>query len=235
MSSFLTPMTESCGPGHAEVGDVRRAAGQHARVVRLDVRVRAEDGGRAACEVPAHRDLLAGRLGVHVHDQDRAGLQGLAHQAVDDLERGARRLQGQAAQQVQHRHRRPVPRRHRQHPAARQRAQVVGGTHHPLRRREVGARAVAAPRVVAERQAVDARRQQARAQPRRDARAAGHVLAVRQHEVEVELVAQRGHVPLDGVEAGIAEDVAEEEDAHHPDRGTPGRGPASPESLPLPC
>ena len=44
--SATLPITESCGPGHAGVGDRRRPAGEHARVVRLHVRVRAEHGGR---------------------------------------------------------------------------------------------------------------------------------------------------------------------------------------------
>ena len=58
--------------GHADVGDVGRAAGQHARVGGLHVRVGADDGRDPAVEVPAHRDLLGGRLRVHVHDDDAA-------------------------------------------------------------------------------------------------------------------------------------------------------------------
>ena len=55
--------------GHAGVGDRGGAAGEHARVVRLDVRVRAEHGGDAAVEVVRERDLLARRLGVEVDDR----------------------------------------------------------------------------------------------------------------------------------------------------------------------
>ena len=54
--------------GHADVRDVRRAAGQHARVGCRDVRVGADDRRHAAVEVPAHRDLLARRLGVEVDE-----------------------------------------------------------------------------------------------------------------------------------------------------------------------
>ena len=56
-----------------------------------------------------------------------------------------------------------------------------------------------------------------------------HVPALRD-ELDLDLVLANGENV-----AGVAEDVAEEEDAHHRDRGTLGRGPASPESLPLPC
>jgi hypothetical protein len=63
----------AAGAGHPDVGDVGRAAGQHARVGGRDVGVGAEHRRHAAVEVPAHRDLLARRLGVHV-DEDVVGL-----------------------------------------------------------------------------------------------------------------------------------------------------------------
>src|SRR5712691_3856623 len=59
------------GPAHADVGDERGAAAEHARVSGLDMRMRAEDGGDAAVEILAHRVFLAGGLAVHV-DQDAA-------------------------------------------------------------------------------------------------------------------------------------------------------------------
>ena len=46
-------------------------AGQHPGVGGRHVGVGAEDGGDAAVEVPAHRDLLAGHLGVEVDDDAR--------------------------------------------------------------------------------------------------------------------------------------------------------------------
>ena len=58
--------------GHARVGDRGGPAGLHARVVRLDVRVRADHRGHAAVEQPRERDLLARRLGVEVDDDDPA-------------------------------------------------------------------------------------------------------------------------------------------------------------------
>ena len=75
--------------GHADVGDVGGAAGQHARVGRRDVGVRADDRGDAAVEVPAHRDLLARRLGMEVDEH----VVGLAAQLLEDLRRsrGTRR------------------------------------------------------------------------------------------------------------------------------------------------
>ena len=48
--------------------------GQHPGVGGRHVGVGAEDGGDAAVEVPAHRHLLAGHLGVEV-DDDAVGLE----------------------------------------------------------------------------------------------------------------------------------------------------------------
>ena len=68
--------------GHADVGDVGGPAREHARVGGRDVRVGADDGGHAAVEVPAERDLLARRLGVHV-DEHVVGAGDLAQRVVD--------------------------------------------------------------------------------------------------------------------------------------------------------
>ena len=57
-------------PGHADVGQVGGALRQDALVGGLHVRVRADDRRDLAVEVPAHRDLLRGRLGVEVDEDD---------------------------------------------------------------------------------------------------------------------------------------------------------------------
>ena len=57
--------------GHADVGDERRPLRQHPRVGGRDVGVGAEHGGDASVQVPAHRHLLAGHLGVEVDDRPR--------------------------------------------------------------------------------------------------------------------------------------------------------------------
>ena len=61
-------------PGHAHVGDVGRARGQHPLVRGLHVGVGAHDGGDLSVEVPAHRELLRGRLRVEVDQDDRGSL-----------------------------------------------------------------------------------------------------------------------------------------------------------------
>ena len=84
-------------------------------VIRLDVRVRAEHGRGPAGQVAAHRDLLAGRLGVEVDQHHRRLLLGLGDDRGRDLEGAARRLgvDEQPAHQVDDRdgRRRRAPRR----------------------------------------------------------------------------------------------------------------------------
>ena len=64
--------------------------------------VGAHDGGHAAVEEPAHPDLLARRLGVHV-DEDVVDLAlELAEHGVDLDERGAPGAQVEVAAEVDH-------------------------------------------------------------------------------------------------------------------------------------
>ena len=71
--------------GHPGVADRRRAAGEDARVVRLNVRVGADHGGHAAVEPGRERNLLARCLGVKVDDDDARGRACLVHERVDHL------------------------------------------------------------------------------------------------------------------------------------------------------
>ena len=92
--SQRTPSTLGARAGHADVGDVGGAARQHPGVGGGHVGVGAEDGRDAAVEVPAHRHLLAGHLGVEV-DEERVGV------AVEPVEQrvglGERRARRRAA------------------------------------------------------------------------------------------------------------------------------------------
>ena len=84
--SAFTPITESCGPVMPASVIAAVPPGEHARVARLDVRVRADHGGHAAVQPARHRDLLARRLGVEVDDDDRRCAARLLDQLVHDLE-----------------------------------------------------------------------------------------------------------------------------------------------------
>src|ERR1700682_4479133 len=58
------------GPDHADVGHVRRAAGEHPRIGGRDVGVGPHHCTRPAVQVPPHSGLFGGRLGVHVAKHD---------------------------------------------------------------------------------------------------------------------------------------------------------------------
>jgi hypothetical protein len=83
---------------------------------------------------------------------------------------------------------------------------------HPVGALEVGADLLPPPDVVAEREDVGARGQQAVRQARRQAGAVGRVLAVDDAEADLELVLEAGEALLDGRPARRPEDVRDEED-----------------------
>ena len=60
--------------GHADIGEIGSAARQNLLVCGLDVRVRADDGGDLAVEVPAHRDFLGSGFRVEVDKDDARAL-----------------------------------------------------------------------------------------------------------------------------------------------------------------
>ena len=92
----------SARPAHADVADERGAAGQDPGVGGRDVRVGAEHRGDAPVEVPAHRDLLAGHLGVEVDDDDLGALAlELGQLRVGGVEGGAGDGQLQRAAEVE--------------------------------------------------------------------------------------------------------------------------------------
>ena len=53
---------------HAGIGDIGGAAGENVLVGCGDVRVRAQDGGNFAVEIPAHGLLFGSGFGVHIYD-----------------------------------------------------------------------------------------------------------------------------------------------------------------------
>ena len=198
--------------GHACIADRGRPTPEDARVVRLHVRVRADHRSDAAVEPARERDLLARRLGVEVDDHDGRHEPRLVDEAVHHLPRRLGGVDEQLAEQVDHRDGHTVARLDDGHAASGKERPRVRGTDDALARVEVRADAVAAERVVAERDRVRARRKQLVGELAGDARAVGDVLAVDDAEVDVELLAQAGQPLLDREPAGRSEHICEEED-----------------------
>ena len=172
-----------------------------------------EDRGDASVEVPSHRHLLAGQLGVKV-DDDRVGL------AVEALEQrlrlGERRAGGAHvldAAEVDNRDPLPVHGHHDVSPA-RAAGLVVGGADHALGVVEVSIDLAVAVDVVAGRDHAGAEPEQLLRDGFGDARAAGGVLAVDDHQIGPVALAQPGHRPGQTGATGLAHHVADEQDPH---------------------
>jgi len=199
------------GAGHPDVGDVRRPAREDAQVGGRHVRVGAEDGGDAAVEVPAQADLLARRLGVHV-DEDVVDLAlEAAEHRVDLDERRAAGAEVEVPREVDDPQAHAVA-LHDREAVARLRPQVVGRPQDPLLVVQVRVDLLAVIGVVAERDDVDAGREQLVGDLRRDPEAPGDVLGVDDDEGRVVPLAQGGEEPQQGPAAESADEVADEED-----------------------
>jgi hypothetical protein len=149
---------------------------------------------------------------VEVDDHD-AGLRARAvDELVDDLPRRDGDVHEERTEQVDDGDLDTVVRPDDGEPAAGRLGAGVGRADDALARSEVGADPVAAERMVAERDDVRAGGEKAVRELARDAGAVGDVLAVDDADVDAELGAQRRQSPFDGLAAGDAEDVCEEED-----------------------
>jgi hypothetical protein len=200
-------------PGHPCVRDRRGAAGEHARVVRLHVRVRAEDGGDPAVEHARERDLLARRLRVEVDQDDRRPRPGLVDELVDDAEGMDRRGEEERALEVEDGHLGSVLRLPEREPGAGDPGVAeVRGARDARARLEHRDEVAVPPDVVACRDHVGARGEELLGELGGEADAVRGVLAVDDAEVDPELVPELGQPLRDGAPAWRPEDVTDEED-----------------------
>ena len=168
--------------------------GQDPLVAGHDVRVRPDDDADPPVEVQPERVLLGRELAVEVDQPDRRQRLGTPRRAgVGVGERVLDRLHVRAALEVDHgdvasrRARRTRPNRVPGRRACRSCAAAARD-----RRLEERIDLALVPDVVAARDDVDARRQHRVGGRRREAHAAGHVLAVGGHEVDAARLAQAG-------------------------------------------
>ena len=201
------------GSRHPGVGDRGCSAGQHACVVRLHVRVRTDYRGDASVEPRAIATFSLVASAWKSSTTTGALLARVVDECIDNLPRRMRRIEVEQARKIQHRNLDAVARLDDGEAAARRPRAGIRRTDHASRSREVVADAVAAIRVVAERDHVGACGEQLVRELRRDAGAVGDVLAVYDAEVRAELVAQTGKASFDRAPAGDAEDVGEEEES----------------------
>ena len=173
--------------------------------------------GATVAEV-AHGHLLAGHLGVHVHDDgigrhaQRAGRQLLLHGA----ERVVHRIHVHAAQHVHHQNGAPALRFEQIGPRARRvhQARIVQRPDQARLAHDVGQGLALVPAVVAQRQAVGARHEQLARGVLGYAEATGGVLGVHHHEIEPQVAFQPRQMIADPVTPGLADHVAKEGQSH---------------------
>ena len=157
--------------GHADVGDVGGAAGQHARVGGRHVRVGADDRAHAAVEIPARArpSRSSPRRGSR-RARGRTRPVELAERDVDVGERRAPGAQEEVAAEVHDAEPHAAGALHDADAVAGLAAQVVVGPQDRLVRVEVGEDLAPVVGVVAERDDVDAGGEQLVGDLRRDAR-----------------------------------------------------------------
>ena len=219
----LHPDHAAARTGHAHVGHVGGPARQHAGVGGGHVGVGAHARQRAPVEMPAHRHLLAGGLGVHVHEHGVAAVAQVRQQRVGLGEGRAHGAEEHLTREVDHAEAPPVRLDHRV-AAARAALRVVGRAHDARLLVEVLVDLAVAVGVVAERDRVGAELEQLARGLAGDAHAARGVLAVDHHEVRLVLLAdagkQRGQRPA----ADAAHHVADEKELHDGRFCQPARG-----------
>jgi len=173
----------------------------------------AEHRGDPAVEVPAHRDLLAGELGMEVDDECVGGARQRFEQVIDGRKRVALDLQVHLAAQVDHRDSHAGGLDDRVPPPGVLRVEV-GRPDDPLLGAEVAVGVLVPVGVVAEGDHVDAGVEDRLRRLLGDADATGHVLTVGDHQVGHVLGAQLGHRRRQALPSGLADDIPYEEQAH---------------------
>jgi len=191
--------------------------------------VGADDRGHAAIQEPAHADLLAGRLGVHVDEHVLgATLQG-AQRRFDLDERLTPRAQEQVSRQVDHGQAHAVALDHATAVTGLG-GEEVGRAQDALLLVEVAIDLAAAVGVVAQRDDVDALAQERVGDLGRDAHAAGGVLGVDDHEGGRQTLAQDRQQAQQRASPEASDEIADEQDggrgagAHGSYSRAPGRG-----------
>jgi len=177
------------------------------------VGVRPEDRRHAAVEVPAHRHLLAGQLGVEVDDERVGGAGERVEQLVDRGERVAVHPHVHLAAQADHGDPHAGRLDDRVAPAGVARGEVRRA-HDPAFRVQVRIDVPVAVGVVAERDHVGPGVEDLARRLGGDPDPSGHVLAVDDDEVGQPLCAELGHRPRQCLSTRLADDVPYEEEAH---------------------
>ena len=199
-SALFMPMTEIMVAGHADVGDERGAARQHAMIRGLHMRVRADHQARAPIAEMTHRLFLARRLAMDIdHDRVRRALERTGGKlALRCRERIVERIHEDAAHQVDDQHARAVLRIEQHHAAPRRAGRIIVRADEPRRARDEGERLALVPRMIAAGNNVRAGLDHLVVDRLGDAETAGRVLTVDDHAVELPVALEVGQTVVHG-------------------------------------
>ena len=200
--------------GHADIGDVGGALGQDAFIGGGDVRVRANDGGDAPVEVIAHRYLFAGRLGVHIHQDERDVRGQFAELAIRFAERVIDGGQKDAALQIEHCVFHAVFRGADEDAAAGIAFRKIRGAQQARLLRNVVQDFAAVPTVISAGEDIDSGAKELFGETRRDAEARGGVFAVGDDKIGLALRDNVGEAVVNDLTPGRAHDVADKQNAY---------------------
>ena len=201
---------------HADVRDVGCALGQNAVVGRRHVGMGAHSQRHAAVGQIGERLFLARRFAVDVENDRIHGLPEpmLLQRLLDAGEGLADGVHEKLSEHLEDEDRAAVLRMQQRTCASRRSLRVVAGTDQPAVGLDIAFGAALVPGVVAKGDHVGADLIEGFAYLRSNAEAAGGVLAVHDHEIERELLAQVRQAFRQDVAAGAAHDIAAEQDAH---------------------
>ena len=200
--------------GEARVAQEGRAAGEDLLVRRLHVRVRAHHGADLAVEHPRDGDFLRSRLGVHVHEDEGRVLAKLLHLGAHADEGVVHRRHEGAALQVDDGQQASVRQAMRGAALAGRAGRVVQRAHETRLIGEQRDDFLLVPEMVAAGDDVHAAGEEVRRSFRRDAGAAGGVLAIGDDDIERVTTPQDRHQFGHGLTSGRADHIADEEDFH---------------------
>ncbi len=201
-------------PGHAYIGDVRGALGQHMLIGGGHVRMRSDHRRGSSIQIPTHGDFLAGGFRMHV-DEDEVYVRrkpgelavGLAEWVIDSRQKGA-------ALKIQHRVLNAVFGGAAEKPAAwaairkirgAQQARLVGQVIHDF---------AAVPAVIAAGEDVDSVVEKFVGQARGDAESGSGIFAIGDDQIDFFLGHDVGETVANDLASWRANDVTDEENTH---------------------
>ena len=201
-------------PAHPGITEIRCAFWENLFVRRLDMCMRANDETDLAIEIPSHRNLFAGRLGMNVHDDDVGLPAQLGHFTLGSSERAVVVGHVNTTKQIQHAHPRLFPDIDYHRAASRRRRCDIQWTHNLWQTVNFLLKTFLIPNMIAGGDDIHAGRQQFFDRCRRQPGTVRDVLAIGHDTIEMVLALEFRQQRRDRLPTGFTNDVADEKNVH---------------------